>query len=95
MNKSLMDKMIKSNDINRGEYTYVYGGDKLANIVIKGGKQYTRNDVFDLEDGGQTMQMIRDEEYGLVSGWEELKMLRRLDKEMDYARKPDKKDAQR
>lgn len=55
MNKNLMDKMIKSNDINRGEYTYVYGGDKLANIVIKGGKQYTRNDMFDLEDGGQTM----------------------------------------
>lgn len=49
MNKSLMDKMIKSNDINRGKYTYVYGGHELADIVVKGGKQYTRNDVFDLE----------------------------------------------
>lgn len=26
--------------------------------------------------------MIRDEEYGLVSGWEELRMLRRLDNDM-------------
>ena len=55
MNKSLMGKIIKSNDINRGEYTYVYGGYELAEIVTKGGKQYTRNDVFDLEDGGHTM----------------------------------------
>lgn len=55
MNKNLMNKMIKSNDINRGEYTYVYGGNELANIVTKGGKQYTRNDVFDLEGRGQTM----------------------------------------
>lgn len=39
--------------------------------------------------------MIRDEEYGLVSSWEELRMLRRLDKEMNHARKPDKKDTQR
>ena len=39
--------------------------------------------------------MIRDEEYGLVSSWEELRILRRLNKEMYYARKPDKKDAQR
>jgi hypothetical protein len=39
--------------------------------------------------------MIRDEEYGLVSGWEELKILIRLNKEMNHARKPDKKDAQR
>lgn len=55
MNKSLMDKIIKSNDINRGKYTYVYGGDELAEIVTRGGKQYTRNDVFNLESGGQTM----------------------------------------
>lgn len=41
------------------------------------------------------MQMIKDKEYGLVSGWEELKILRKLDKEMNHARKPDKKDAQR
>lgn len=39
--------------------------------------------------------MIRDEDYGLVSGWEELKMLRRLDKEMNHACKPDNEDAQR
>lgn len=49
MHKNLMSKMIKSNDINRGQYTYIYGGDELAGIVTKGGKQYTRNDVFDLE----------------------------------------------
>ena len=55
MNKKLMSKMIKSNDINRGEYTYIYGGHELADIIVKGGKQYTRNDVFDLEGGGQTM----------------------------------------
>lgn len=30
--------------------------------------------------------MIRDEEYGLVSSWEELQMLRRLDKEIDMPR---------
>lgn len=36
MNKNLMDKMIKSNDINRGKYTYVYGGDELAEIVTRG-----------------------------------------------------------
>ncbi|MBU7556889.1 hypothetical protein AB5N10_01910 [Weissella paramesenteroides] len=55
MNKNLMSKMIKSNDINRGEYLYIYGGDELPEIVTRGGKQYTRNDVFDLEGGGQTM----------------------------------------
>jgi shikimate kinase len=49
MNKNLMSKMIKSNDINRGQYTYIYGGHELADIVTRGGKQYTRNDVFDLE----------------------------------------------
>lgn len=49
MHKNLMGKLIKSNTINRGEYTYIYGGDELAEIVTRGGKQYTRNDVFDLE----------------------------------------------
>lgn len=39
--------------------------------------------------------MIRDKEYGLVSSWEELEILKRLDEEMNHARKPDKKDAQR
>ncbi|WP_259707102.1 hypothetical protein [Weissella confusa] len=49
MHKNLMGKLIKSNNINRGEYTYIYGGSELVDIVTKGGKQYTRNDVFDLE----------------------------------------------
>ncbi|MFL2020498.1 hypothetical protein [Weissella hellenica] len=49
MNKNLMSKIIKSNDINRGQYTYIYGGDELSEIVTRGGKQYTRNDVFDSE----------------------------------------------
>lgn len=44
-----MSKMIKSNDINRGQYTYIYSGNEVADIVIRGGKQYTRNDAFDLE----------------------------------------------
>ena len=44
-----MSKMIKSNDINRGQYTYIYGGYELADIVTRGGKQYTRNVMFDLE----------------------------------------------
>ncbi len=49
MNKNLMFKHIKSNHINRGEYTYIYGGSELVDIVTTGGKQYSRNDVFDLE----------------------------------------------
>ena len=47
MHKNLMGKLIKSNNVNRGEYTYVYGGTELAGIVTKGGKQYSRNTAFD------------------------------------------------
>ena len=48
MNKNLMFKHIKSNDINRGEYTYIYGGNEFVDIVVtKDGKQYSRNDAFD------------------------------------------------
>ena len=49
MHKNLMGKLIKSNNVNRGEYTYIYGGSELVDIVTNGGKQYSRNDVFDLE----------------------------------------------
>ena len=49
MHKNLMGKLIKSNNINRGEYTCIYGGSELVDIVTKGGKQYTRNEVSDLE----------------------------------------------
>ena len=49
MHKNLMDKLIKSNNISRGEYTYIYSDNELVDIVTNGGKQYTRNDVFDLE----------------------------------------------
>ncbi|WP_259706986.1 hypothetical protein [Weissella confusa] len=47
MHKNLMGKLIKSNNINRGEYTYIYGGSELVDIVTKGGKQYSRNTAFD------------------------------------------------
>ena len=49
MQMHLMRKMIKSNNINRGEYTCIYGGSGLVDIVTKGGKQYSRNTAFDLE----------------------------------------------
>ena len=29
MHKNLMGKLIKSNNINRGEYTYIYGADEV------------------------------------------------------------------
>ena len=47
MHKNLMGKLIKSNNVNRGEYTYIYGGSELVDIVTKGGKQYTRNTALD------------------------------------------------
>ena len=47
MNKNLMGKFMKSNNINRGEYTYIYGGDELVDIVTKGDKQHSRNTAFD------------------------------------------------
>lgn len=47
MHKNLMGKLIKSNNVNRGEYTYIYGGSELVDIVTKGGKQYSRNTAFD------------------------------------------------
>ncbi|MBJ7637600.1 MULTISPECIES: hypothetical protein [Bacillota] len=47
MNKNLIGKLIKSNTINRGEYTYFYADNELAVIVTKDGKQYSRNDAFD------------------------------------------------
>lgn len=47
MQMHLMRKMIKSNNINRGEYTYIYGGHELVDIVTNGGKQYSRNTAFD------------------------------------------------
>lgn len=36
--------------------------------------------------------MFKDKEYGLVSGVEELLMLRRLDKELDHEDEPDEED---
>ena len=33
MHKNLMGKLIKSNNVNRGEYTYIYGGSELVDIV--------------------------------------------------------------
>lgn len=47
MHKNLMGKHIKSNDINRGEYTYIYGGNGFVDIVTKGDKQHSRNTAFD------------------------------------------------
>lgn len=47
MHKNLMGKLIKSNNINRGEYTYLYSGKELFDIVTNGGKQYSRNTAFD------------------------------------------------
>ena len=47
MHKNLMGKLIKSNNVNRGEYTYFYADNELAVIVTKGGKQYSRNTTFD------------------------------------------------
>ncbi|MBJ7624269.1 hypothetical protein [Weissella confusa] len=47
MNKNLMNKLIKSNNINCGEYTYVYAGNEVVDIVTNGGKQYSRNTAFD------------------------------------------------
>lgn len=47
MHKNLMGKLIKSNNINRREYTYIYGGSELVDIVTKGGKQYSLNTTFD------------------------------------------------
>ena len=47
MKMHLMRKMIKSNNINRVEYTYFYADNELVEIVTKGGKQYSRNDAFD------------------------------------------------
>lgn len=47
MHKNLMGKLIKSNNINRGEYTYFYADNELAVIVTKDGKQYSCNTTFD------------------------------------------------
>ncbi|KIU21380.1 MULTISPECIES: hypothetical protein [Weissella] len=47
MHKNLMGKLIKSNNVNRGEYTYIYGGKELVDIATNGGKQYSRNTAFD------------------------------------------------
>ena len=47
MHKNLMGKLIKSNNINRGEYTYIYSGKDVAGIVTRSGKQYSRNTAFD------------------------------------------------
>ena len=47
MHKNLIGKLIKSNNVNRGEYTYIYGGSELVDIVTKGGKQYSLNTTFD------------------------------------------------
>lgn len=49
MHKNLLDKMMRSNEVNRGHYCYVYGGSgKFIDIVpLGGGKQYTRNEALD------------------------------------------------
>ncbi|WP_261721979.1 hypothetical protein [Weissella cibaria] len=47
MHKDLMGKLIKSNNVNRGEYTYIYGGKELVDIATNGDKQYSRNTAFD------------------------------------------------
>ena len=47
MHKNLMGKLIKSNNVNRGEYAYIYGGNELVDIVTTNGKQYSRNTAFD------------------------------------------------
>ncbi|GEM_PF-2936948 len=47
MQMHLMRKMIKSNNINRGEYTYIYSDNEVVDIVTNGGKQYSRNTAFD------------------------------------------------
>jgi hypothetical protein len=47
MHKNLMGKLIKSNNINRGEYTYIYSDNELVDIATNGGKQYSRNTAFD------------------------------------------------
>ena len=47
MHKNLMGKLIKSNNVNRGEYTYIYSDSELVDIVTNGGKQYSRNTAFD------------------------------------------------
>lgn len=47
MHKNLMGKLIKSNNVNRGEYVYIYADNKVCEIIIKGGKQHSRNISFD------------------------------------------------
>ncbi|MBJ7678720.1 hypothetical protein HAU87_10750 [Weissella confusa] len=47
MHKNLMGKLIKSNNVNSGEYVYIYADNKVCEIIIKGGKQYSRNISFD------------------------------------------------
>lgn len=47
MNKNLMDKLIKSNNVSRGEYTYIYFANELVDIATNGGKQYSRNTALD------------------------------------------------
>ncbi|WP_260257971.1 hypothetical protein [Weissella confusa] len=47
MHKNLMGKLIKSNNVNRGEYTYIYSDNELVDIATNGGKQYSRNTAFD------------------------------------------------
>ena len=47
MRKNLMGKLIKSNNVNRGEYTYIYSDNELVDIATNGGKQYSRNTAFD------------------------------------------------
>ena len=47
MHKNLMGKLIKSNNVNRGEYAYIYGGNELVDIVATSGKRYSRNTAFD------------------------------------------------
>ena len=47
MHKNLIGKLIMSNNVNRGEYTYIYGGSELVDIATTGGKQYSRNTAFD------------------------------------------------
>ena len=46
MNKNLMDKLIKSNNVNRGEYTYIYGGNEVHTTE----QPYVRIEFDDIRD---------------------------------------------
>lgn len=59
MHKNLMGKLIKSNNVNRGEYVYIYADNKVCEIIINGGNQYSRNISFD-GDVNENASVCRD-----------------------------------